>query len=70
MDEALRLSYHEQRIRILLIVHRQLSQHLGQAGIVGAGADQTHSQDRIVRDLSIGIVGELGQGVDNVELGI
>ena len=70
VHESLRDAYHEQAVRLLVIVARELPEHLREPCVVRARTDQTHGEDRVQCDGEVVVVAILGQGVEDRQLGI
>jgi hypothetical protein len=60
----------KQTVWLLVVVARQLSEHLCQPSIVRARTDQTHCENGVERDGEIIIVAVFGEGVKNGQLWI
>ena len=68
VHETLRHSNHEQAVWLLVVVTRELAEHLRQTCVVGAGADETHCEDGVERNGEVVVVGVFGECVHYWEL--
>ena len=58
---------HEQAIRLLAVVARELAKHLRQARVVRSGTDETHRKDGVDGDLQVVVVRIAREGVHDRE---
>lgn len=70
VDEALRDAYHEEAVGLLVVVARELPQHLRQARIVRPRADQTHRVNGVQRNVQVVVVRVFGQRVEDRKDGV
>jgi hypothetical protein len=57
MQQTLSDPHDKQRVGFPLVIHRQLSEHLCEAGVVRSRTDEAHCEDRIECYTNIAIVG-------------
>ena len=70
MYEPLRDANHTDIVLVLGMVLCQLAQNGGQTGVAGDDPDEAQAEDSVVSHLDVVIVGEIGEGVENIQLGV
>ena len=68
MDEPLRDADHEEGAGVADVVAGELAEELGEAGVVGAGAEEAHGEDGVDGHVRVGVVGVAREGVVDFHL--
>eukprot|EP01136_Pigoraptor_vietnamica_P003671 Opistho-1_new@33196 len=70
MKKALGDANHEEVVRVLVVERGKLTKHRRNARVVRACTNDAEGEDRVVRHLGVGVVGELAERVEHSQLGV